>query len=413
MPENEAYQDAAAIINAAITAANPYALVRGALEGKSYQKPPYVIAVGKAAATMAAAANDALLGRVAKGVVLTKYGHTATAPNNFMVLEAGHPVPDENSVRGTQLVLESVSGLTQEDTVILLLSGGGSALFEKSLVSLERLREITNLLLKNGAAIQEINCIRKRLSAVKGGRFGAFCAPAQVEVLALSDVLGDAPDVIASGPASPDTTSRADAERIVAQYGLALSQDEYALLAIDPPRLLPNAHMQIIGNIELLCAAAKKTAQELGYEAVLLTTNLQGEAGDAGAALARAALTAKKSGGKTALLLGGETTVTVKGNGKGGRNQELALTAAQYLCGTQGIILFSVGSDGTDGPTDAAGGIVDSHTVSRLEDQGVSIVFPLAQNNSYEALRMCGGLIMTGPTGTNVNDLTVALINGD
>ncbi|MDR1628851.1 MAG: DUF4147 domain-containing protein [Oscillospiraceae bacterium] len=413
VPENKRYADAAAIINAAITAANPYALVHKALKGKACQKPPYVIAVGKAAATMAAAANDALSGRVAKGIVLTKYGHTATAPNNFTVLEAGHPVPDENSVRGTEAVLNTVSGLGPKDTVILLLSGGGSALFEKPLVPLVRLREITTALLKNGAEIAEINCIRKRLSAVKGGRFGAFCAPARVEVLALSDVLGDAPDVIASGPASPDTTTAEHARQIVAQYGISLSNKEQELLLIDPPRVLPNARLQIIGNIGLLCDAAKQKAEELGYEATLLTTNQQGEARNTGKALALSAIvSAGMASKKTALLVGGETTVTVRGNGKGGRNQELALSAAQYLSGKEGIVLFSVGSDGTDGPTDAAGGIVDGGTASLLAACGLSVEQTLTENNAYEALRMCGGLIMTGPTGTNVNDLTVALIDG-
>jgi len=328
------------------------------------------------------------------------------------IFEAGHPVPDSNSYRATQAVLDMTEGLTEEDTVLFLLSGGGSALFEKPLVTPELLQQVTEVLLRGGADITDINTIRKRLSFVKGGRFAAHCAPAKIEAVILSDVLGDPVDVIASGPAAADSATAEDAKRIAAQYGLDQKEQIRQLLEVETPKAVPNVHTQIIGSVRQLCRAAEKAAGELGYECIFLSDCLCGEASDTGRELAEELRKYAFCGRKIALLAGGETIVHVKGKGLGGRNQELALAAAQILKDIPNAALISVGSDGTDGPTDAAGGYADTDTVSELQTKGMKIEDYLADNDAYHALGAVEGLIFTGPTGTNVNDLTVGLLWG-
>lgn len=403
-------EDADRIIAAALRDALPDVAVRRELERLPEEEGRLVVvAIGKAAWQMAAAACDTLGERIDRGVVVTKYGHLRGELTRLALYEAGHPVPDENSCRAAQAALDCVSGLTREDRVLFLVSGGGSALFEKPLIAPEELADITRQLLACGADITEINTLRKRFSAVKGGRFAQRCAPARVLSILLSDVLGDPPDMIASGPAYPDSTTCAQAMEIAERYGLRLSDDARRCLSMETPKALSNVETRITGSVRQLCASAERVCAALGYEPVFLTDRLSCEAREAGAFLA--AIARSQAGrGRRAFILGGETVVHLTGDGLGGRNQELALSAARGMDGLTGALLFSVGSDGTDGPTDAAGGWVDGNTAAALREKGIDIEQVLARNDAYRALQACGGLITTGPTGTNVNDLTVLLV---
>ena len=403
-------QDADEIIKSALRAVRPDDAVTRALRDIAPRGRVRLVAAGKAAWQMAKTARDCLGSRIERGVVVTKYGHVMGPIEGVDCYEAGHPVPDENSFLGTQAALDLVQGLTAEDTVLFLLSGGGSALFEKPLVSGAELQDITGQLLACGANIVEINTIRKRLSAVKGGRFAQLCAPAQVFAVVLSDILGDPLDMIASGPACPDSSTCAQALSIAQKYGLRLSQEALALLHKETPKALDNVTTQITGSVRELCRAAGETCRALGYEPVLLTDLLACQAKEAGSFLASILRTHAGGGKRLAFIAGGETVVVLTGKGKGGRNQELALAAAEGIDGLDGAAVFSVGSDGTDGPTDAAGGYADGSTAQALREQGISISQTLRDNDAYHALEACGGLIITGPTGTNVNDVAVALL---
>ena len=400
------------IVAASIRAVQPDDAVARALKGVVFPGRVLLVAAGKAAWQMAKAARDCLGDRIDSGVVVTKYGHVMGPLGNFVCREAGHPVPDENSFAATQAALDLVANLTENDTVLFLLSGGGSALFEKPLVPGEVLQDITGQLLACGADIVEINTIRKRLSAVKGGRFAECCAPAKVFSIVLSDILGDPLDMIASGPAVPDTTTCAQAEAIAQKYALRLTEQARACLRRETPKQLTNVTTQITGSVRELCAAAAAECKKLGYEPVLLTDQLCCQAKEAGSFLGTVLRTHHSQGRKLAFLAGGETVVQLTGHGKGGRNQELALAAAPGLAGLSGVCVFSVGSDGTDGPTDAAGGYVDGQSNEELTAKGLSVFGVLKENDAYHALDSIGGLIITGPTGTNVNDVAVALVDG-
>lgn len=401
-------QDADAIIRAAIAAVLPDEAVRRALKGRHFPGRVLLVAAGKAAWQMARAAVEAL-GPVDAGVVVTKYGHVQGKLPGVACYEAGHPVPDENSFRATQAALDLVAGAKETDTVLFLLSGGGSALFEKPLIPGGELQDITQQLLACGADIVEMNTIRKRLSAVKGGRFALACAPARVYSIVLSDVLGDPLDMIASGPAVPDRSTCAQAQAIAETYGLRLSGAARACLQQETPKALDNVETHITGSVRELCAAAAEACGQLGYQPVLLTDHLDCEAREAGRFLADIARTHAGRGQKAAYLAGGETVVRLTGHGLGGRNQELALAAAPGLAGLPAAV-FSVGSDGTDGPTDAAGGYVDGDTAAALAARGLDAGAVLADNDAYHALQAVDGLIVTGPTGTNVNDVAVVLV---
>lgn len=409
-------QDADLIMKEAITKVLPDGAVRKALTGAEfapYLKTSgkiYVVSVGKAAWKMAQAAESVLGDRLERGIVLTKYQHVEGEIPGVLCLEAGHPIPDINSFAGTRKILDMTSGLHSEDVVLFLLSGGGSALFEDPLVQPEELEDITRQLLACGADIKEINTIRKRLSRVKGGRFAKHCDPAKVFSVVLSDVLGDPLDMIASGPASPDKSTSEEALKIIEKYQLQISRKTAEFLKEETPKKLKNASSVISGNVRALCNSAKDTCEELGYKVIVLTDQLSCEAREAGSFLASIAKTYSTVGEKLAFIAGGETVVHLKGDGKGGRNQELALSAAIGLEGLENTAIFSIGSDGTDGPTDAAGGYVDGFTKAHLTEQGIDIYQELENNNAYEALEKSGGLVITGPTGTNVNDLTVLLI---
>lgn len=400
-----------AIIRASIAAVQPDAAVRRALEGRDFPGRVLVVAAGKAAWQMAKAAHDFLEDRIDAGVVVTKYGHVKGPIGSFICCEAGHPVPDENSFSSTQEALDLVADLKPEDTVLFLLSGGGSALFERPLVPGTVLQDITGQLLACGADIVEINTIRKRLSAVKGGRFAQLCAPAQVFSIVLSDILGDPLDMIASGPAYPDSSTCAQALAIGRKYRLAMPDEAWKLLSVETPKELSNVTTQITGSVRQLCAAAESACQSLGYGPILLTDQLCCQAKEAGSFLASILKTHRDCGKPMAFLAGGETVVHLTGHGKGGRNQELALAAAGGISGIPGAAVFSIGSDGTDGPTDAAGGYVDYTTAAALREKGIDVYAVLTDNNSYHALSQVDGLIITGPTGTNVNDVAVALLS--
>ena len=398
------------IVKASITAVLPDEAVKRALDGQEFPGRVLLVAAGKAAWQMAKAAYDFWGDRIETGVVVTKYDHVMGEIGNFQCFEAGHPVPDENSFKGTQAALDLVADLTENDTVLFLLSGGGSALFEKPLVAGEVLQDVTSQLLACGADIVEINTIRKRLSAVKGGRFAQVCAPAKVFSIVLSDILGDPLDMIASGPAVPDTSTCEQAIAIAKKYDLKLPETVWKLLEQETPKELSNVTTRINGSVKELCVAAAAACRELGYEPIMLTDQLCCQAKEAGSFLASVLKTHAGQGKNLAFLAGGETVVHLTGKGLGGRNQELALAAAIGIDGITGAAVFSVGSDGTDGPTDAAGGYVDYTTAGELKVQGVEIFDVLKENDAYHALQKVGGLVMTGPTGTNVNDVAVALL---
>ena len=401
-------RDADQIIQESLKAVSPEAAVARALE--EFAPGPgrtILLSVGKAAWRMANAAVSRL-GAPDKGLVITKYGHSEGSIGGVAVREAAHPVPDEAGFAATREALAMVSGLTADDTVLFLLSGGGSALFEAPLVSPEELQAVTKALLASGADFTEINTVRKRLSGVKGGKFAAACAPARIFCVILSDVLGDRPDVIASGPAVRDLSTAAEALAVAEKYRLPLSRKARELLAEEPPADLPPTQIRVTGSVRELVKASEAACRALGYDSLVLTDSLSCEAKDAGRELGALASFYTRLGRPAAVLAGGETVVKLTGSGLGGRNQELALAAAEGLAGLPAAV-FSLGSDGTDGPTDAAGGYTDGDSLRELRLAGFEPVEVLKQNDAYHALKAVGGLLMTGPTGTNVNDVAVLL----
>lgn len=403
-------RDAETIINDSIREVQPDSAVIRALEETPLSGRIRLVAVGKAAWQMAKAASEWLGDRLEKGIVVTKYGHVQGELPRVECCEGGHPVPDEGSFSGTRKALELTKELTGEDTVLFLLSGGGSALFELPLIPPEELQDLTRQLLACGADIVEINTIRKRLSAVKGGRFALHCRPASVFSVVLSDIIGDPLDMIASGPAAPDSSTCAEALAIAQKYGLRLSDGALACLRTETPKTLPNAVSRVTGSVRALCDAAEQAAQALGYRCIRLTDCLNCEAREAGRFLAAVARTHASPSEPLAFLAGGETVVHLTGAGRGGRNQELALAAAEGLTGLTEAAVFSFGSDGSDGPTDAAGGFVDQDSFAALRAAGLDPADVLRRNDAYPALERIGGLIRTGPTGTNVNDLAMLLL---
>ena len=404
-------KDADRIIDRAIKESLPDSAVRKALQEFPETKGKVVlIAVGKAAWQMADAAYGFLGERITSGVVVTKYDHSKGRIGNLEIYEGGHPVPDENSYRGTSAAIKAVEGLGEEDIVLFLVSGGGSALFEKPLIPSSDMARLTSELLASGASITEMNTIRKRMSAVKGGKFALLCKPAKVFSIVLSDIIGDPLDMIASGPAYPDSSTREEAAAIAEAYGLTLTDEMKKLLAEETPKSLDNVETHVTGSVRELCASASRAAEELGYKSFVITSYLSCIAREAGVMMADIAMHNKDSKESLAFIMGGETVVKLTGKGKGGRNQELALSAAPLLSSVENAAVFSVGSDGTDGPTDAAGGYVDSDTLSILKAKGIDVQKVLEDNDAYHALEKCGGLVITGPTGTNVNDVSVLLI---
>ncbi|MFI3175974.1 MAG: glycerate kinase [Eubacteriales bacterium] len=406
-------KDADKIIEYAIQTVLPDKAVKRAINQIQFGSGKvYLVAIGKASWQMTKAVYETIGERVEKGIVITKYNHTNGELPNIQIYEAGHPVPDENSFQATKKAVELVSDLQEDDSVLLLISGGGSALFEQPLIPFKEIEAITEQLLMSGANIVEINTIRKRLSAVKGGKFAKICEPAKVYSIILSDIIGDPIDMIASGPAYPDTSTYKEALDILLKYKINLTEEARKSISIDTPKELNNVQTCVIGSVKQLCKAAEIMAKQLGYETILLTDCIQCEAKSVGQLLGYIAQTHKKTIQPKAYIIGGETVVKVTGTGVGGRNQEIALSGALEIQGIDNVAIFSVGSDGTDGPTDAAGGYCDGETVQILKEQDIDAVAELENNNSYYALEKSNGLIKIGATGTNVNDLTMLLIGG-
>jgi glycerate-2-kinase len=429
--------DVDAIFKAALDAVDPYAAVKNHIDRvrticrEEGLTKIYVVGLGKAAYTMTRALVDAMRDRIAGGVVVTKYGHAPDGPlsENIAIYEAGHPVPDENGVTGAGRAVELLGGADRETLVVCLISGGGSALFVAPAegLSLDDKQVMTRILLKGGADIVELNTVRKHLSRVKAGRLAEAASPARVLSLILSDVIGDPLDFIASGPTSPDTTTWADALAIVTRYDTAGEMPQKILQLLrdgvggkipDTPKkgdpLFDRVENIIIGSNRIATEAARKKAQRLGYEPVVLTTELHGEARDAAQWVYRQVLESQSclaSGRKRiCLIAGGETTVTVRGKGLGGRNTEMALAFAMAIEGTSGITFLSAGTDGTDGPTDAAGAFADGETIPKARALGLDAQSFLDNNDSYHFFEKPGGLFKTGATGTNVMDLQIILI---
>lgn len=403
--------DAKKIMQAALSDAMPDSAVRQALKRISFPSGKLIlVAIGKAAWKMGDAAYRELGDRITEGIIITKYEHSEGPVGRLTIREAGHPVPDENSFSATAMAVDMVSGLTENDSVLFLVSGGGSALFEQPKCSEDELGNITKQLLACGAGIVEINTIRKRLSNVKGGRFALACHPAQVFTVVLSDIIGDPLDMIASGPAYPDSSTADQALDIIGKYGITVSETIGKLLREETPKELHNVTTFVTGSVKQLCKSAAEKCRELGYTPIVLTESLSCEAKEAGSFLGSVAKDNQETKKSLAFLAGGETVVHLTGKGLGGRNQELAFAAIPKIAGCRDTCVFSFGSDGTDGPTDAAGGYADGDSQRKCDEKGINVFKTLQDNDSYRALKEIDSLIVTGPTGTNVNDLAVVLI---
>jgi hydroxypyruvate reductase len=445
-PQPSGQQYLAAIFNAALAAVNPFQAVLNAVALEDsrltvadtvYSLEPFtrivVVGAGKATARMALAIEALLGSRISAGLIVVKEGHTAKLAS-VRQREASHPVPDEAGVAGTQQILTMMHAADEKTLVICLLSGGGSALLvaPASGLTLQDKQTVTTLLLQAGAAIDELNAVRKHLSAVKGGRLAQAAFPARLLTLILSDVIGDRLDVIASGPTAADGASFADAWSVIGKYGLqkkipvrVANYLQQGITGLVPetvkegdPCLFQTQNVIVGGNSQALAAAVKES-RRLGFGTEIITAALQGEARDAARFLAQTARMAQmdlQADERRCLLFGGETTVTIKGTGKGGRNQELALAFALAAEGMTGVLLLSAGTDGGDGPTDAAGAIVDGNTADRARRLGLDPAAYLDENDSYGFFQQFDALsgehshFITGPTGTNVMDLQIILL---
>lgn len=408
---DQIHEDAYSIIQDTIREVQPDIAVQKALTEHTFAEGKIIlVSVGKAAWKMANAAYEILDSRIDAGIVITKYAHSMGPIGNIQIYEAGHPITDDNGVLATQLALDMTAQLEKNDEVLFLVSGGASALFENPFIPLQELIYLNSYLLSAGADIIEINTIRKRLSSVKGGRFAEHCMPAKLFVVIQSDVIGDRIDMIASGPAHADSSTSEQALLIINKYNLKLSEKAYACIELNLPENFTNVETTIAGSVRELCLASSRAAEKLGYEPLILSDCITCEARDAGRFLGAICKYRRNSTKPCAIIFGGETVVHLSGTGLGGRNQEMALAAAEEIDGIEDLVVFCIGSDGTDGPTDAAGGIVDGSTAEKLRQIDVSIFDVLKNNDSYHALELCEGLIKTGATGTNVNDLAVALI---
>lgn len=409
------HNEAAEIFNEALTVMLPDKTVKRSLSLFDLKEEIILIGIGKASWMMAKSAAVTLDGRIRFGAIITKYGHSRGPIPGIDIFEAGHPLPDINTLKATERVLDITSNAGDGLTVLFLVSGGGSALFEKPAegLSLISISKITSELLLKGADIKELNTVRKHLSSVKGGRFALHCLPAHVCQITLSDVIGDRLDIIASGPAAPDLSTSKEALAVLKKYKIPISARLESALRSETPKSLNNVSYHIAGNVSGLCLAAKEAADKRGYSSKIITDRLEGEARIAGETIADLALHEIRKGAssktKSCMIWGGETTVKVNGRGKGGRSQELALAAAQKISGSECIVILSAGSDGTDGPTDAAGGLVDGLTWGKIRLNGGDPSKLLGDNDSYNALKLSDSLFITGPTGTNVNDLVIVL----
>ena len=403
------HEDARKIIKQTIADVMPDRAVRNSLNELQLNGNIYIIAIGKAAWVMAQTASAFLNDKVKMGLIVTKYGHSRGPLKMFEIIEAGHPTPDENSIRGAKRMLEILECLEQKDIVLFLLSGGGSSLVELPMdgLDLEDIQTVTRKLLFCGADITEMNLIRKKLSAIKGGKLSGHLRGQKAYAIILSDIISDNNDMIASGITYPDLSTVKDVEKILKKYQIRFDRKVMSVLEKSDSYRNVSVENHVVGSVTELCKAAAEHAWELGYIPHIVTTAMDCEAREAGRWMASMAEGTYPR--PFAMIAGGETVVKVTGKGMGGRNQEIALSAAMELKGKENVLLFSLGSDGTDGPTDAAGGMVDGHTAGQLEALGINIEQVLADNDSYHALKKVDGLIITGATGTNVNDVTVLL----
>ncbi len=389
-----------------------------------------VVGAGKASGPMAQALEEILGDRLAGGVVNVKEGY-AVPTHRIELIEAAHPVPDESGVRGTERILQLAEEAGADDLVFCLISGGGSALMELPVedITLDDLQQLTDLLLRSGATINEVNTIRKHISQVKGGGLARAAAPATLIALILSDVVGNPLDFIASGPTVPDTTTFQDAWSLLEKFRLqdAIPQTVRAQLERGLSQEIPDTPKEgdpifartasvLVGSNEIAARAALDAATKLGYNSILVTTWVEGEAREVAKVMAGVAKGLIRHHSPLSppacLIFGGETTVTVRGEGKGGRNQEMALAAALALDGWENVAVMAVGTDGTDGPTDAAGGIADGTVLARARALGLDPLAYLDHNDSYHFLQQTGALLVTGPTNTNVNDLILVYAFG-
>lgn len=382
--------------------------VKNTLKSLKLKGDLYLLAVGKAAYTMAKAASETV--DIKKGIVISKYGHIKDNLKNIECYEASHPILDESSLDATRKAIKMFSNLSSDDTVLFLLSGGASSLFENSDLELNELKDINNQMLRKGLNIFEINTIRKKLSKVKGGKFAKICEPAKIYSIILSDVLSDQLDVIGSGPTITDTTSSIDALNIIDKYQLDLSNKAIKLIEDSSIVEVNNSTNIIIGSVQTLCTSAIKIAKDSGYKTILLNDHIDCHCIEAGNYLFDEIKKHLNDKENIALIMGGETTVNVKGDGLGGRSQELVFSQIKNISGLDNVLIMSLGSDGTDGPTDAAGGYVDGSSYQKLVDNGLDFNEIMKNNDTYHGLDKIGCLIKTGPTGTNVNDISIALI---
>ena len=418
------------IFHAALLAVDPFTAVERNLEHVQALlragtfKKLMVIGFGKASCSMARACEQYLGDRIDIGAVVTKHGHSRVSDplNKIRIYEAAHPLPDENGVAATQEIIKLAREADEGTLIVCLISGGGSALLvAPHEITLQEKQRMTDLLLKSGATITEVNAVRKHLSKVKGGRLAEISYPARIVSLIMSDVIGDRLDVIASGPTSPDQSTYADALEVIEKYGLSGSVPASVVRVLENGKagLLPETpkegsavfqHVEnnVIANNLLALQGAEQRAEALGFHTEIISHTMQGEARNAARRLAQ-----RVSGSNLprpfCLISGGETTVTVKGAGVGGRNMELALAFAQEIEGMSGITLLSAGTDGTDGPTDAAGAVVEGHTAARARERGIDPAADLDNNDSYTFFQKTGGLLVTGPTGTNVMDIQIII----
>ena len=434
-------QDALSIFYRAVQAVDPIAVVRNTvkllgnrleIQGRSYNlasfQRVYIVGAGKAAAKMAQAIEELLGERVTSGVVNVKYGHGVPL-KTVRIYEAGHPIPDREGLKGTAQIVKLLSQTTESDLVICLISGGGSALLPCPVggLTLKELKQVTRLLLRCGASIHEMNAVRKHLSRIKGGRMAQLAHPSSVVSLILSDVVGDDLGTIASGPMVPDSSRFGDCLKILDKYrlrskmprgvSLFLENGERGELEETPKSddpIFTNTYNVIVGNNQMALEAARNKAKELGYHTMILSGDLQGEtqrvARDHGAIAKQILNTGKPISRPACVISGGETTVTVKGKGLGGRNQEFALAAAIDIEGLGPVAILSGGTDGTDGPTDAAGAIVDGATIERAQGSRLNAHEFLRKNDSYHFFQALDDLLITGPTYTNVMDLRLVLV---
>ncbi|MCA0277305.1 MAG: glycerate kinase [Proteobacteria bacterium] len=408
------------IFEAAVAAADPELTIRRHLPEKPKGRT-IVIGAGKGSAQMAAAFEKAWDGPL-EGVVVTRYGFAAPC-ERIRIVEASHPVPDANGLEAAKLLLETVSDLTEDDLVVALVSGGGSALLPSPAGSLTLADEIAvnEALLASGAPISAMNTIRKHISGIKGGRLAAAAWPARVVSLVVSDIPGDNPALVASGPTVPDEASRADALRLIETYRIALPANVMAHInsaAADAPQpsdpRFARNEVHVIASAAVSLDAAAEAARKRGVETVILSDAIEGEAREVGgvhAAIAREVATRNRPFSKPVLILsGGETTVTLRAKGKGGRNSEFLLAFAIGIDGLEGIDALAADTDGIDGSENNAGAFADGSTVSRMHRLGVDAKAMLAGNNAWTAFNSVGDLFVPGPTGTNVNDLRAILI---